>query len=72
MKRRSRRLLLFAAASALFVCDAAAQEPCRLSVIGTATIAAVRDGRTLLLGDGRELRLAGIEAGDDNRAACRF
>jgi endonuclease YncB( thermonuclease family) len=68
MKRRSRRLLLFAAVSALSVCNAAAQEPCKLVAFGTATVAAVRDGRTLLLGDGRELRLAGIEAGDDNAA----
>jgi endonuclease YncB( thermonuclease family) len=68
MKRCSRRLLLFAAASALFVCDAVAQEPCKLTAIGMATVAAARDGRTLLLGDRREMRLAGIEAGDDNGA----
>ena len=66
MKRRSRRLLLFAAASALFVCDAAAQEPCRLSVIGTATAACATAAR--FARRRRELRLAGIEAGDDNGA----
>ena len=31
MKRCSRRLLLVVAASALFVCDAVAQEPCKLT-----------------------------------------
>ncbi|MGB7279454.1 MAG: thermonuclease family protein, partial [Pseudolabrys sp.] len=36
---------------------------------GTATVASVRDGRTLLLTDGRELRLAAIEADDASRAA---
>ena len=68
MKRRSCRILLFASASVLFVCHAAAQEPCKLSVIGTANVTAARDGRTLVLGDGGELRLAGIEAGDDGDA----
>lgn len=42
-----------------------ALESCKLSPIGTATVAAVRDGRTLVLTDGRELRLAAIEAGED-------
>jgi endonuclease YncB( thermonuclease family) len=31
----------------------------------------VRDGRTLMLDDGRELRLAAIEAGDDSRDALQ-
>ena len=31
----------------------------------------MRDGRTLLLGDGRELRLAAIEVPDDSRAALQ-
>jgi len=52
----------------VLVCSAAAQEPCTLEPIGAANVAAVRDGRTLLLDDGRELRLAGIETGDDNSA----
>ncbi len=47
---------------------ASAQEPCSLSPIGSAQVAAVRDGRTLLLADGRELRLAAIEAPDASRA----
>ncbi len=51
----------------LLVCNAAAQERCGLVPIGTANAAAVRDGRTLLLDDGRELRLAGIEVADASR-----
>lgn len=35
--------------------------PCSQIEIGNAQVATVRDGRTLLLSDGRELRLAGIE-----------
>jgi endonuclease YncB( thermonuclease family) len=46
----------------------AAQEPCRRVVIGTGTVAAVRDGRTLALDDGREVRLAAIEVADGSRA----
>ena len=73
MKRRSRRNLYLlitstAAIAALLVCNATAQEPCKLTAMGTAHVAAVRDGRTLLLDDGRELRLAAIEVPDDNRA----
>ncbi len=72
MKHRPRRTFAVAvAACALIMCTAAAQEPCRLTAIGTANVAAVRDGRTLLLADGRELRLAGIEAGDDSHSALQ-
>jgi len=42
-----------------------------MTAIGTAKSAAVRDGRTLMLEDGRELRLAAIEAGDESRDALR-
>jgi len=69
MKRRSHRNLLFASVAvcgALFTCGAAAQDGCKLTPIVTAAVAAVQDGRTLLLADGRVLRLAGIEAGGDN------
>jgi hypothetical protein len=50
--------------SALFafvsiVCNAVAQESCKQTAIGPANIVAVRDGRTVMLDDGRELRLAG-------------
>ena len=74
MKRRSRRNLLIASAAAvgaLLVCNAAAQEPCKLTAIGSANVAVVRDGRTLLLADGRELRLAAIEVADGSRAALQ-
>jgi endonuclease YncB( thermonuclease family) len=56
---------------AAIMCNAVAQESCKLTAIGTANIAAVRDGRTLMLEDGRELRLAAIEAGDDSRDALQ-
>ena len=62
------RLVLTLAAATL-VSSAAAQEACKLPGLGTATAATARDGRTLLLADGRELRLAAIEAGDAGRAA---
>jgi endonuclease YncB( thermonuclease family) len=75
MKHRPRRLAAIVvsaiAALALMAGHAAAQERCKLSAIGTATVAAVRDGRTLLLADGRELRLAGIEVADGSRAALQ-
>jgi endonuclease YncB( thermonuclease family) len=62
------RLVLATAATA-FVSGATAQEACKLPGLGTATVASVRDGRTLLLTDGRELRLAAIEVNDASRAA---
>ena len=70
-KRRSRPYLLIALAAtvgAFLVRDAAAQDGCKFTTIGTAKVAAVRDGRTLLLDDGRVLRLAAIEVTDDIRA----
>ncbi len=62
---------MIAAAYALLVCNAVAQEPCTRTTIGAANVAAVRDGRTLLLADGRELRLAGIEVTAGSRAALQ-
>ncbi len=50
---------------------AAAQEACALTPIGTGIVASVRDGRTLLLSDGREVRLAGIEPGPGGREALQ-
>jgi len=41
-----------------------------LTVIGTANVIAARDGRTLMLGDARELQLAAIETADDSRNPC--
>jgi endonuclease YncB( thermonuclease family) len=46
-----------------------AQETCKLPGLGTASVASARDGRTLVLTDGRELRLAAIEADDASRVA---
>src|SRR4030095_16109007 len=37
--------------------------------MGNVNVAGIRDGRTLVLADGRELRLTGIETGDASRAA---
>jgi len=71
MKRRQRSKLFIAAASVLFVCNAAAQEPCKLTAIGTADAGIIRDGRTLTLADGRELRLAGIEVSENSRTALQ-
>ena len=55
----------------LLACSAAGQTSCTLVDIGTATVAGVRDGRTLLLADGRELRLAAIEVTDNSRDALQ-
>jgi len=52
-----------------FASVAAGQESCKLAPIGNFGVAGIRDGRTLVLADGRELRLAGIETGDAGRAA---
>src|SRR5665647_478497 len=74
MKRHARRNLAIVSAAALamtLVCNAAAQERCKLTALGTVNVAAVRDGRTLMLDDGRELRLAAIEAGDAGRSALQ-
>lgn len=45
----------------LFTPEAKAQESCKPAVVGTGTVASVRDGRTVLLTDGREVRLTAIE-----------
>jgi len=46
---------------------------CRPEILGSATVLAVIDGRTVSLSDGREVRLAGIEIANDsdNREAAR-
>jgi endonuclease YncB( thermonuclease family) len=53
------------------MCSATAQEPCKLTPIGVEKATTVRNGCTLLLEDGRELRLAAIEAGDASGDALR-
>jgi endonuclease YncB( thermonuclease family) len=57
--------------SGAFVSSVAAQEPCKPTGIGVGTVASIRDGRTLLLADGRELRLAAIEVTDNSRGALQ-
>jgi endonuclease YncB( thermonuclease family) len=56
-------------ATAVMMSGAAAQVTCKLPGLGTATVTSVRDGRTMVLADGRELRLAAIEADESSRAA---
>ena len=54
-----------------FVSNAAAQDTCKLTDMGSGTVASIRDGRTLLLADGRELRLAAVEVPDSSRSALQ-
>ena len=71
MKHLLERIAGAVLTASVLALPAAAQAPCKLTAIGAADVAAVRDGRTLMLVDGRELRLAGIEAGEDSRDALR-
>jgi len=59
---------LSAAILPALLCNAATQESCKLTETGTGKVARVRDGRTLVLADGRELRLAAIEVADESRS----
>lgn len=67
--RRSRRFRLAAAAGCIALASQAAGAPrvsatpptCRLETVATGTVKTVLDGRTFVLADGREVRLAGIE-----------
>jgi hypothetical protein len=71
------RIAIFVAtafAVALSVCNARAQgatttswASCKLTPIGEAKVTAVRDDGTLMLGDGRELKLAGVEVAGGSR-----
>ena len=47
---------------------AAAESDCGSTELAGGSVASIRDGRTLMLADGREVRLAAIEAPDDNAA----
>lgn len=67
----NRAFLFLFVAAALCGGGSAHAEPCVLPVAGTGTVAAVRDGRTLMLADGRELRLAGIETAGHGADALR-
>jgi endonuclease YncB( thermonuclease family) len=64
-------VILSTADPTIFVLGAKAQEPCKLADIGQGTVASVRDGRTLLLADGREVRLAAIEVTECSRDALQ-
>jgi len=54
--------------SAVSRCCATAQESSKLTAMGMGIVVGVRDGRTLLLAGGRELRLAAIEVTDKTAA----
>src|SRR5882757_3167518 len=74
MKRR--RILTIvspAFACAMIVCSATAQDAtaCKFTALGTVKVAAVLDGGTLMLDDGRELRLAGVEIAVGSRDALQ-
>jgi endonuclease YncB( thermonuclease family) len=57
----------------LLLCVTAVQAraQCGLADLGQSAVAAVRDGATLVLADGREVRLAGIEASADAPSVVR-
>jgi len=57
--------LLLASALMGFTAPALAEQPCKGTPAGKGVVGAVRDGRTLVLVDGREIRLAAIEAPAD-------
>ena len=60
------------ASAALWIAPARADDPaCKPAITGTATVKSAIDGRTLLLADGREVRLAGIEASEQAKPALQ-
>ena len=63
--------IIGAAVLSLAAWQASAQDTCKLTALGTAQVAAVRDGRTLLLADGRDVRLAGLEVTEAAAPRCR-
>jgi hypothetical protein len=67
--RRTFTIVLAISGYTLIICNAVAQEACKLTAIGPVNIAVARDGCALVLEDGRELQLAAIEAGDKSRDA---
>jgi endonuclease YncB( thermonuclease family) len=71
-RRRQVAFLLFAAATTTAgACHGEAAAPCRLERLGTANVRSAIDGRTLLLADGREVRLAAIEIPETAGTAAR-
>ena len=69
--RKSKLLCILGAALSLTAWPAAAQHACGGVAIGSGQVAAVRDGRTVMLADGRELRFAAIEVAGSSRATLR-
>lgn len=69
MNRLHILIIVSAAACALIGCSARAQDACKLTPLGQAKVASVLDGGTLMLEDGRELRLAGIDVAAGSRDA---
>lgn len=70
MKRRCIAISGVAAfAFAMLMCDAGAQgvTPCKRVAMGEATVTTVRNDGTLMLADGRELKLAGIDIADGSQ-----
>ena len=64
MSLRGFKFMMLAAAGLGLTPAATAQTApakCDLTVIATANVALLRDGRTFVLEDGREVRLAGLE-----------
>jgi endonuclease YncB( thermonuclease family) len=71
MNRRRFLTIVSAAACALIGCSARAQDACKLTPLGQTKVASVLDGGTLMLEDGRELRLAGIDVATGSRDALQ-
>jgi endonuclease YncB( thermonuclease family) len=74
MKRRRIPIIVASAlACTAMVCSARAQDSaaCKLTALGAANVTAVLDGGTLMLDDGRELRLAGVEVAAGSRDALQ-
>jgi len=64
----SGRLIAFVMAGVVTAMPAFADSPCVGKPAEAGTVAAIQDGRTLTLTDGREIRLAGLEAPADGAA----
>jgi endonuclease YncB( thermonuclease family) len=67
-----RPLLIFLSIALALAVTAQASADCERSAFGSGTVASVRDGRTFVLTDGREVRLLGIEAGSNDDTLRRL
>ena len=65
---RQRSIAAATAACLLFAHGAAAgpADPCRFEPLGTASVAAIIDGRSIRLADGRDIKLAGIDVPNES------